>query len=1357
MAAKAGLSAGRVYLQVVPSYKGFMETLRRDAPKIAEELSKGIQKQVDRESGALGKAYGKKIAEGVGKGISSSDGLDEVSRQLDRKLKKAIDAVGRDTEYGRIFHGLREELRKSGADVEALERSAKNARNALAAMGGDSTNSRFSRNAQAAVNAIDGISSAERRRGRAHSEAEEGSNVAERGLLRLRKALIGGRNDAQDGANAFRFFNFAVLGLALVGPALVPMLAALGGGLALLGPILLGVGAGFGVAALAASGLGEAVKALQAQQDATSGSSVAYQRAVVSAARAVADARRGVANATRNAAEANRNALRAQEDAERRLQRAQRDAAQAQRDLTEARKEAKRELADLDNQIAQNALDERQAVIDLFNAYNTYGAVQSDGGATNLQREEADIGLQQAELNLKRIREEEKRLAEEKKKADKGGVNGTDTVKRAEERLTDALERQKEARRDLAEASRNVDRVRADGARSVADAQRNLTRAQEDYNYALQGGAAAIDATNRALEDLSPAGRRFARFLLEAREGMVRLRKVAQEGMLPGVQEALERIIRVYAPGMYDFVGRTSELLGDLSRQAGETFTNPVWREFFSTMNDSAQTFISDAGRGTLDWLTGFASLATVAAPYAERLSNALAGVAERFRSWAGSERGQESFRGFLDYVERVGPKVSDFLGSIGRALGNVGKALAPVGEQVLLGLTRFFDAIANMDPGTLRIILVGVISIIGALQIASGLLAVISLTAAIAGSTFLILAAAIAGLALAFVLLGGFGEKFDGQFLKPLGDKLGKIASIVKDELVYTFEKALRPALKKIGDAFKKDVLPSLTRFLDFMTPIISILVQLGGVIVRQLIGGVGNVIAGFFKILGGLMDFIVGVFTLDWKLAWNGIKKIFSGLFQGIIGILQIGIFSKIPKILGFLWTKLSKPFKVATAAVIGFFRDLVDSSLKKLRGMREKVGEIARGIGSKLKEGLKTAFEWIALKPVNLLIRGVNRIASWVGLGGKDKKVIDELTLPKGWATGGYTGRGGKYEPAGIVHRDEFVVRKEARQRFERENPGFLDHVNRTGRAPGYAGGGRVYPVRGSKRWTTYPGHTGIDFARPEGTPVYAATGGRIVATPRLGYSYGHHIRQSSAGGTSIYAHLSRILVKVGDLVAAGQRIGLVGSTGNSTGPHLHFERRPPGTDVGTGAWLSGAKTPSGKGSILDRLSRRQIGILRNPVDYLKDKAVKPFEAVGGLKSSFGIPVIKGLLKKIKDGLIDKFAPYLKAAGVGFKAGLRATPVGRGLASVLGGSGGHNLYDRGGYLQPGLSMVMNRTGRPEPVLTSKQWDAIMSGKADGGSITVQATLNGSTVTAAEFSDEITWKMRKARRQIANRRKRP
>lgn len=91
-----------------------------------------------------------------------------------------------------------------------------------------------------------------------------------------------------------------------------------------------------------------------------------------------------------------------------------------------------------------------------------------------------------------------------------------------------------------------------------------------------------------------------------------------------------------------------------------------------------------------------------------------------------------------------------------------------------------------------------------------------------------------------------------------------------------------------------------------------------------------------------------------------------------------------------------------------------------------------------------------------------------------------------------------------------------------------------------------------------------HSGQDFAVPSGTQVVAAHGGTVVKAGSNGAgdgsAYGNAIVIKHGNGTySQYAHLSRIDVRVGQVVTTGQRIALSGDTGNSTGPHLHFEIR------------------------------------------------------------------------------------------------------------------------------------------------------------------------------------------------------
>ena len=85
-----------------------------------------------------------------------------------------------------------------------------------------------------------------------------------------------------------------------------------------------------------------------------------------------------------------------------------------------------------------------------------------------------------------------------------------------------------------------------------------------------------------------------------------------------------------------------------------------------------------------------------------------------------------------------------------------------------------------------------------------------------------------------------------------------------------------------------------------------------------------------------------------------------------------------------------------------------------------------------------------------------------------------------------------------------------------------------------------------------------HTGVDFAVPTGTPVLAVADGKIE-NANWGKAYGNQVVQEVDGGWVIYAHLNKVRSKPGQVAKVGDIVGEVGSTGNSSGPHLHFEMR------------------------------------------------------------------------------------------------------------------------------------------------------------------------------------------------------
>jgi secretion/DNA translocation related TadE-like protein len=98
-----------------------------------------------------------------------------------------------------------------------------------------------------------------------------------------------------------------------------------------------------------------------------------------------------------------------------------------------------------------------------------------------------------------------------------------------------------------------------------------------------------------------------------------------------------------------------------------------------------------------------------------------------------------------------------------------------------------------------------------------------------------------------------------------------------------------------------------------------------------------------------------------------------------------------------------------------------------------------------------------------------------------------------------------------------------------------------------------------------------HSGLDFATEPGVPVFAAARGQVTAAGPAG-RYGNLVAIDHGGVVTYYAHLSAVTVTVGDVVETGRQVGSVGSSGNATGPHLHFEVRVGGVARDPAAFLA-----------------------------------------------------------------------------------------------------------------------------------------------------------------------------------------
>jgi len=153
-------------------------------------------------------------------------------------------------------------------------------------------------------------------------------------------------------------------------------------------------------------------------------------------------------------------------------------------------------------------------------------------------------------------------------------------------------------------------------------------------------------------------------------------------------------------------------------------------------------------------------------------------------------------------------------------------------------------------------------------------------------------------------------------------------------------------------------------------------------------------------------------------------------------------------------------------------------------------------------------------------------------------------------------------------GVEQRADFMDVVESELVANQARDALLPHG--TPLIEGFVGSG--YGMRNDPFTGEWTMHSGVDFAAPVGTPIFAAAGGVVVSAEKHP-AYGNMVEVDHGKGLStMYAHASRLLVKNGDFVRKGQKIAEVGTTGRSTGPHLHFEVHVKGVPQNPSRYLA-----------------------------------------------------------------------------------------------------------------------------------------------------------------------------------------
>lgn len=320
---------------------------------------------------------------------------------------------------------------------------------------------------------------------------------------------------------------------------------------------------------------GQTVGQEAAQRLSAANQVLSAQDSIASAMESVANAAVGAARAERSAAEGVRTALLSQAHAEQQLQAAQVSALRAQTALTAARLDATRSIEDLKNQVVDDALAQRSAVLDLQVAQDRLNETMADSGATELQREQAQLTFDEAQQHLTEIGIAYQRSTVDSAAAAAAGVGGAEQVVSAQDSLAASQRQVADAQLAAGEASRKVDEARVNGAESVASAQqqvvsaqRGLAQAQRSLGQAQAGVATqsvsqgtAMEKLRESMEKLSLPAQNLITYL-RAQTGEWDQVRFASQKFAPGLQSALQTLQPSF--------GALADNVGTLSASAGE-------------------------------------------------------------------------------------------------------------------------------------------------------------------------------------------------------------------------------------------------------------------------------------------------------------------------------------------------------------------------------------------------------------------------------------------------------------------------------------------------------------------------------------------------------------------------------------------------------------------------------------------------------------------------------------------------------------------------------------------------------------------------------------------------------------------
>lgn len=1130
--------------------------------------------------------------------------------------------------------------------------------------------------------------------------------------------------------------------------------------------------ASVGAFALAAApGIKNVVAAMQAQTAAansTRKATSAQANAGVTAAQqalTMAGAEQALASARRSAATSIANAEDGVTRAERSLTDAQKAEKQAQDDLTAARKDAADQLAALDSQLANSALDQRAAQLSVDEAKAALDAANAPNStATALQRRQAQLDYDTAVQRLKDQTQKTKDLQASAAAERKAGIEGSDVVKQAEDKLAQAHRNTADQAAALAKAQTAVGDAEAQAADSIRSAQRGIESARLSASKVTVQAATKEDAYQKALSRLSPT----ARDLFDAIAGPRGLKsafsdwsKTLQPEVLPLFTRGVESA-KTSLPGLTPLVLTAADGLGKLYDKASAELKTPFWSGFKQDIKTSAEPALIGLGVAFGNVFKGMAGVVDAFLPHMQGIAANMDRITGRFANWGSNLKGSPGFEAFLEYVKENGPRVAQYIGQILTIVTDVGRDIQPVTEAFLGPLLNGLEWMAENMPEVIQLVYALYLGSKllalgwGAVAVAVGIfdtamtiasLETWSFAAALAATgiseIILLIEAAVVVLALGLYELwtraGWFRDGLKAAWkgievasmwmwkvvLKPTFDAIATAFVAVGDAAVWLWKNAIKPAW---------DAIQLGARYL--ITALLTILITPFYIVITQVLAPVvlwlwTHAFKPSFEAIGGAAGWL---WKNALKPAFDAIGKAWHALYVETIKPTADG-FKLALKGTGdagsWLWTHALKP---AYDAISGATKTLWNVGVKPwFDQLKKGVGLVATAFDL-AKQGIQKSWSQlsgIAKTPVKFIVDHVynegiepvwNAVAKITGV-----KTLGKVDTSK-WATGGvlpgytpgrdphqfYSPTGGRLELSG----GEAILRPEVTAAI---GAPFVYAINAIAQRRGVSGvkaalgGSHAYFGGGIVDWLGSTAGDVAGFAKSAfGTVKDLAS---YAANPtKIWDDLAKQIKAQTANlGTTEWAHM-----------LAKFPLGLVDGLKNKAVSLVHDVLSAKAGGGDTGAHGSGPAAAQAMARGMLKAWNWGTNMMAPLLKLWNGESGWRWNALNASSGAYGIPQALPATKMASAGPDWRTNPRTQMTwGLDYIASRYGSPA-NAWSQWLARS--PHWYDDGGYLMPGVTPVINGTGKPEAVFTSSQWETLRANVQGRGSA---PTVNVNTHT--------------------------